>query len=837
MVGTQEYKTERSRISQRLIVAAVFVVPCFVALVLQTFVVLKGSNDLRFTQLENSTWMVAELESDYKNLLLTSGDIIAEDEFGPAQLSRFQTSFDVYFNRFYLMQSYLHDFGAGLVEKRAINEQLARIGRNLQAATPAVDALEVGDVGQLRDIQSALREVAPDIRGVVVDALTEINDKSRSDRLAREDLIGEFVMLSFLVLVMLAGRVVLLGRSFRDTIRRSEQFFQMGEMLQAASEASIDAIVITDQNGRVVRFNRAAERIFGYTREEAVGGYISQLFMRRYGPDVRRESSELLRRVTDRGLIRNLARRRDGEIIPVEISVISEIDAEGVPIYIGFARDVTQMVAEQRRLRQDRRRARREAQDKTRFVASVSHELRTPLQSIVGTLDLLKREIASDETQEILNTASEAAQTALDKIEFVSEFNEYDMQKLHREPQFFDPVKTINDAISSFLPSARVRGLDLRLSNDLRLPLTLRGLPVAFRQAIWHLLSNAINYSEEGLVEIRLMLTETGRLRVEIEDQGVGLSEEEQDEIFEEFVSLGSPLASAHGIGLGLSIVRRAVDAMQGIAGLASIVGEGSVFWFEIPVEIDQSMLSPPDARRPRELRVLVVDDHPINRSLIARMVRLLGHHAEEAAGGREAIRLARDTRYDVILMDLNMPEVDGLDATQEIRASGASNDSAVIIVTANMLPGDKERIMAASIGHLLLKPVSLEMLAEILSEAVPGARMSGHIGSDPSEGETDIKAELIEVMGEKRAATLLAEFRNECRELLDFAQAAGRENRSELSFLAHRCAGGAAVLGAKELRTVLCRLEEAAVNGSQASIDAAIAESEVLLATLPETL
>ena len=837
MVGNQDSQNERARISQRLIVAAVFVVPCFVALVLQTFVVLQGSNDLRYSQLENSTWMVAELEHDYKNLLLTTSDILSAGEVGPAELAEFQVSFDVYFNRFGLMNSYLRDFGAGVSDRSEINDRLAAIDANLQRVTPQVDALDVGDLEALRQIQTSLRRVASDVRDVVVDALAEINEKSRADRLAREDLIGEFVMLCFLVLVMLTGLLVILGRSFREIIRRSEQFFTMGEMLEAASEASIDAIVITDQNGRVLRFNRAAERIFGYSRAEAVGGFVSQLFMRRYGPDVKRESTALLQRIADRGLIRNLARRRDGEIIPVEISVISETDAEGVPIFIGFARDVTQMVAEQRRLRQDRRRARREAQDKTRFVASVSHELRTPLQSIVGTLDLLKHDITSDETRQTLNTASEAAQTALDKIEFVSEFNEYDMQKLHREPQFFDPLKTINDAVSSFLPSARARGLELKVTNSLRLPLTLRGMPVAFRQAVWHLLSNAINYSEDGLVEIRLMLSETGRLRVEIEDQGVGLSEAEQDEIFEEFVALGSPLASAHGMGLGLSIVRRAVDAMQGIAGLASIVGDGSVFWFEIPVEIDASLESGRDARRPRELRVLVVDDHPINRSLIARMVRLLGHQAEEAAGGREAVRLARETRYDAILMDLNMPEVDGLDATQEIRAEGASHDSTVVIVTANMLPGDKERIMAASIGHLLLKPVSLEMLAEILTDAVPGAPMSGPIGADPSDGETDIKAELIEVMGEKRAATLLAEFRNECRELLDFARADGRENHAELRFLAHRCAGGAAVLGAKELRSVLCRLEEAAVSGSQASIDVAIVEGEALLAALPETL
>lgn len=512
------------------------------------------------------------------------------------------------------------------------------------------------------------------------------------------------------------------------------------DMLSGMFRISPEAIVVANEQGRIVIFSAGAEAVFGWAAHEVVGGPIERLMPERYrdhhGQHVARfaagpaDSLQMAQRRPIRGL------RKDGVEIPIEAS-LARIVAGGEILFTTIVRDLSERYETEACLVEARERAEQANRAKSAFLANMSHELRTPLNGILGVAEALARsavDARQKEMVELIATSARALEALLTDILDLARIEAGRMDILD-EP--FDLMAMVRSVAALFAASAESKGLSFHLEVPDSPPPIVSGDGKRLRQILNNLLSNAVKFTAAGGVTLAVETDCSSglcRARFSVHDTGIGFDEETGARLFQPFEQSDSSITRRFGgTGLGLSICRNLVELMGGAIEARSEPGRGSTFTFE--VALAPAALEPvaesgaPDAWSGRPLRVLLAEDHPVNRRVVELILEPLGVEVRSVENGELAVAEAAAAQFDLVLMDMQMPVMDGLEAVRRIRRAEAETGAPrmpICMLTANALPHFQTMAAEAGADGFLTKPVSALALTQQI------ARLAAEI-ADPT--------------------------------------------------------------------------------------------------------
>ena len=508
--------------------------------------------------------------------------------------------------------------------------------------------------------------------------------------------------------------------------RESEQRYRF------LADHAPDMITRTTLLGEIVYVSPSSQRVFGYSPEE-----MSALSARDmvHPDDYDRIIASIDYLIESRTRQRAeplvyRARHKDGHWIWIEANPTLIFDSEGNPVeFIDIVRDVTQTKKFEAELQEARWRAESAAAAKTAFVANMSHELRTPLTSIIGFSHLMgeRRDIPA-EARHYARRITDASEALLAIINDVLDFSKLDAGQVKLEITPLNVEKLVDEAIGLVSLQAEAKGLALVTDFDAATPSMVLGDLARMRQVLINFLSNAVKFTERGSITVTTRFGD-GRLKISVRDTGAGIAPEALPQLFERFSQADISINRTYGgTGLGLAISKGIVELMGGTIGVDTAPGAGATFWFEVPAEETEPVVSERSeaAAAPEDgLRILLVDDTMVNRELVKVMLSPLGYAIVEAAGGAEAIAAAEAEAFDLILMDVRMPRIDGLDATRAIRSTdGPNRQTPILALTADVDPSAARACLAAGMNDVIAKPIApAQMIAKIVQWGLHGGQ------------------------------------------------------------------------------------------------------------------
>lgn len=762
---------------------------------------------------DNRTWVLAQVEVDVQRLEVALLQAVLDPE--PPQLERVRLAFDILYSR------------AGLVRRTPTLDALsirqsdswARLAGSeglISAFLPLIDGPDDDLRSALPDMARKVHDLGVPVREMVVTAMSEtmqLSDAARSE--LRETL---YTFLVALVVTMIA-LTFLLATIYR-LASAQKRYAKMLELavhnLRATIESARDAVLIVNESNAVIAANKAGEEMLGREISRASPIPLQQFLILPDGsapPENIRTSMECV--------------NATGARLPVEVMIAPALTATGHNFKIAFLRDMSEQLERERRLAQATELARKGEETKDRFLAVMSHEMRTPLSGLLSAVDLLETSTELDAQQaRLVDIVRGCGLGALEQVNNILELTRLSAKDANDYPHSdFDTAEIIQQLIRQYEVLAVRRGNTIRFVDQGQCHSRVRAPLPLLRRIVNNLLSNAIKFTRDGLIEVRLAAEPAEvpgfcTIRLAISDSGVGIAEADLERIFHNFETLDTSYSQAQeGTGLGLGIAKLAVEAMGGQISVESRLGEGTCFTVEFAAEVldhdvqsHDAALHQPD--QPMALKILLAEDNEINCALMERQLNRIGHQVTTASDGEEAIAAATADRFDIILMDISMPKVDGVTATGVLRQRGLIGTTPVIALTAQAAPNRVQMLRDAGMADVVIKPVAIGLLDQIMQRLVLQGQRSAITEGPADPGLIDSRQldDLICDMGADFLRSMVARFENDMQATLsNLAAALESRDPKAVSGLAHKAAGAAAVLTFSALSAELRALENAA--------------------------
>ncbi|QGX98389.1 response regulator [Roseovarius faecimaris] len=771
---------------------------------------------------DNVSWSLAQLEVEQLKLLSALQTLDPDD---PATVALLNRRFDALYSR-------RGTIAVGPVYHAVLSDPKARDA--LTALSNAIDEVEPllsasdDDLAAARETMiQQVRTMSEPIRELV---RAGVASDARAKERERQKLTSKLLQvtgLSLILLIALMSLAALLWQLYRLYRQRAIENRQVLRRLSTILDTSQDAILVVCRDGCIIDTNRAANAMFFDGKQPNEPPQISDILMRRSaGGEFNPVSGEKLLASCADGpnLCANVVGQTpSGEVFPVELSADKALRG-GHEVVICFLRNIARRMADHAALLAARDRALSGEQAKARFLSMVSHEMRTPLTGILGALELLNDTPMSNEQSGYARIMRSSGQLLLKQINDALDVAQAEQGALSVTAEQFDLDTMLDTLYRSQAPEAQKSGTKMHLSLTPEPMGVVIGDRNRVHQVLLNLVANAVKFTRQGEIRIDAVRLEDDKgpsdiVEFQVSDTGIGIPEADQAAIFEDFVRLDAPDAhDAHGAGLGLGIVRTLVSLLGGEIGVESEPGEGSLFWVRLPLPPVQDQSASPAPRDaaplPEQLDILIVEDNDINRQVISELLSRDGHKVTEAVNGQDAVDKTQTHRFDVILMDVNMPVLDGLAATRRIRAGqGPSSTARILALTAHVTPDSAEQVRKAGLDGLLHKPLQRDELSQAL-----GPHSVRQATPELVWLDDQILAQLHNSLSPQALTALFDGFDTQGRALLDRVSA---RSDDELIAHLHELAGLAATIGARRLHAHLSAAEASLRGGAPQEADA----------------
>ena len=665
------------------------------------------------------------------------------------------------------------------------------------------------------------------------------------------------------------GNTVVLFSDLSTLKQRERELATAQERLSQALANLVDGFAYFDAQERLIVSNDAYNRFMhnavkattpGFTLEEG----LRDRFERAPPVDVRIDVERYIQgflRIHRSGNANVEVPIGDGRFMRIRNQKTPE---GGVVVVVADISELKNRAADLEKARDLAERERAEAQAanqaKSTFLATMSHEIRTPMNGVLGMMDVLEHQGLDDLQRRTVGTMRDSAHALLRIIDDVLDFSKIEAGRLELEDTAFSLSGLIESVVATFEGPAQAKGLTLLSeirpdSHD-----ALVGDPTRVRQILFNLLGNALKFTRRGSVCVKAGTTPVGegraRVTLTVADTGIGLTDDERNRLFRPFAQADSSTTRRFGgSGLGLSIVRRLAQLMDGDVSVASMPGDGATFEVTLVLQaapadsplhtmLRRAPTAPVIDGDDRGLKVLVVDDHPVNRDVLVMQLDLLGIASDTADDGVQALDLWEPGKYAVVLADIHMPNMDGYEMTRQLRARELQGvRTPVVAVTANALKGEETRCHDAGMDGYLAKPVSMERLRTTLQRwlAVHAPTKNRNTGGDAPRPAAIDRDVLVAWLGDDRDAIegLLRKFRKTAVEAeRDITVAFGTGDLATLAAAAHKLKGAAQTVGARQLGIAAGTLEQSGKAGDRIrcrdSLGALASEMRGVLSELP---
>nr|WP_255698830.1 ATP-binding protein [Yoonia sp. I 8.24] len=786
-----------------------------IAIIFLSINVARDLRQLESAGSDNVHWTLSQAEVEFLEFTKKLSEAKANERGDFIQMRQ---RFDVFFSRIQTLQSAsvyarlrtLEDYETALLEVQTF----------LDRTVPLIDSDDATLRAALGDISEYAEQTRPLVRTIANSALDFFASESDARRQTFAGTLFQVAALMAILVTVMGFAVYYLRRlNIQNTVRERETL-DTADRMNTVIQTSLDGVIVSDNAGRIVAFNAAAETIFGHKSRDVLGKELGPLIIPEHLVDAHDAGMKRMRdggekHVVGKGRVKLEAKRANGDIFPVELAIQSARTDDG-EIFIAFLRDISASVEAEKELISARDRALAADRLKTEFLATMSHEIRTPLNGLLGNLNLIQDTKLNGHQLRYIRNMETSGDLLLRHVSDVLDITRYDVGRLQLRQVPLNLANLVQEIVDSQSGTATTNSTTLTWGWTGEPANWVLSDPERLQHILMNLIGNAVKFTRGGSVSIMINARHGDGDNVDVDfqvtDTGQGIDEDLKGRIFDDFVTGTTAYDRVvGGTGLGLSIARRFATAMGGSISVDSEVGVGSTFSLHLPMR----QAAPVDEPAPIQIaelpetgfHILIVEDNEINRTVTREMLRKDGQLTSEVHDGAAAVEIAHDYPFDLILMDVSMPIMDGRTATRAIRSGGGvCANTPIVALTANALATEQADFLKDGMNAILTKPLSRDALRNIVHRFLAEILEDGHRALTSSHA-----SEMRDLIGEDKYTRLRARFVDEVMVLHSWLATETGMDLSEIAKRAHKVAGSAATFGATDYRSALIDVENAA--------------------------